>query len=209
MPKIDPMVQSEGQEHATASPGRERILEAAYELFSRSGVRAVGIDAIISHADVAKMTLYRNFASKSELALAFMQLREDRWTIGWLQAEVLARAETPGGRLLAIFDVFSEWFARDDFEGCPFLTSLLEFEDRNDPVRAACLTHLANIRAFVAGLADDAGIEDPARLAAQWHILMKGSIVAAHEGNRDAAREARELAELLLARHGVAVALGS
>ena len=208
MPKIDPMVQSEGQDQATASPGRERILEAAYELFSRSGVRAVGVDAIISHADVAKMTLYRNFASKSDLAMAFMQLREDRWTIGWLQTEVLARAQTPGGRLLAIFDVFSEWFARDDFEGCPFLTSLLEFEDRDDPLRTACLKHLATIRAFVAGLAEDAGIEDPARFAAQWQILMNGAIVAAQEGNRQAAREAQELAELLLECHGVAVALG-
>jgi AcrR family transcriptional regulator len=205
---IDPMAESGIRDQASASPGRERILEAAYELFSRSGVRAVGVDAIISHADVAKMTLYRNFASKSELAMAFMQLREDRWTIGWLQAEVLARAETPGGRLLAIFDLFSDWFARDDFEGCPFLTSLLEFEDRDDPLRTACLKHLANIRAFVAGLAEEAGIEDPARFAAQWQILMNGSIVAAQEGNREAAREAQELAELLLERHGVAVALG-
>jgi AcrR family transcriptional regulator len=151
------------------------------------------------------MTLYRNFASKSELAMAFMQLREERWTIGWLQAEVFARAATPGGRLLAIFDVFSEWFARDDFEGCPFVTSLLEFEDRDDPVRAACVTHLANIRAFVAGLAEQAGIEDSTRFAAQWHILMKGSIVAAHEGDNEAARDARELAELLLERRGVAL----
>jgi AcrR family transcriptional regulator len=204
---IDVIVESEIRDQVTASTGRERILEAAYELFGRSGVRAVGIDAIISQADVAKMTLYRNFASKSELAMACMQLREDRWTIGWLQAEVLARAETPGGRLLAIFEVFSEWFAREGFEGCPFLTALLEFEDRDDPVRAACLRHLANIRAFVAGLAEEAGIEDPVRFAAQWHILMTGSIVAAHEGRREAAREAQELAELLLERHGVAVAL--
>jgi AcrR family transcriptional regulator len=187
--------------------GRERILEAAYDLFSRSGIRAIGVDTITVHADVAKMTLYRNFASKNELAVAFMELREERWTKGWVQAEVLSRAATPAGRLLAIFDIFSEWFARDDFEGCAFVTSLLEFEDRADPVRQACVAHLANIRAFVCELASAAGIEDPVRFAAQWHILMKGSIVAAHEGDRDAAREARELGTLLLERHGVALAV--
>jgi AcrR family transcriptional regulator len=185
--------------------GRERILEAAYDLFSRSGVRAIGVDTITVHADVAKMTLYRNFSSKHELAMAFLELREERWAKGWLQAEVRSRASSPAGQLLAIFDVFSEWFARDDFEGCAFVTSLLEFDDPEDPVRKACVTHLANIRAFLAQLAVAAGIEDGQLFATQWHILMKGSIVAAHEGNRDAARQARELGALLLERHGVAL----
>jgi AcrR family transcriptional regulator len=185
--------------------GRERILDAAYDLFSRSGVRAIGVDTITAEADVAKMTLYRNFASKNDLALAFLELREQRWTVGWVQDEVLRRGSTPATRLLAIFEIFSEWFARDDFEGCAFVTSLLEFENRADPVRQACVTHLATIRAFVCELATAAGVSDPERFAAQWHILMKGSIVAAHEGDRDAAMKARELGELLLEREGVAL----
>ena len=185
--------------------GRDRILDAAYGLFSRSGVRAIGVDTITAEADVAKMTLYRNFASKNDLAVAFLALREERWTKGWVQDEVLARADAPGGQLLMIFEIFSEWFARDDFEGCAFVTSLLEFEDPEDPVRQACVMHLANIRAFVCDLASAAGVDDPQRFSAQWHILMKGSIVAAHEGDREAALEARELGVLLLERHGVAL----
>ena len=183
--------------------GRDRILDAAYGLFSRSGVRAIGVDTITAEADVAKMTLYRNFASKNDLALAFLTLREERWTRGWVQAEALSRADAPAGQLLAIFDLFAEWFERDDFEGCAFITSLLEFDDRDDPVRRACVAHLANIRDFVCERAAAAGVANPQQFAAQWHILMKGSIVARHEGDRDAARKARELGELLLAREGV------
>jgi AcrR family transcriptional regulator len=185
--------------------GRDRILDAAYDLFSRSGVRAIGVDTITAEADVAKMTLYRNFASKNDLALAFLQLREERWTRGWVQAEVQSRAASPAGQLLAIFEIFSEWFERDDYEGCAFVTSLLEFDDHADPVRQACVQHLATIRAFLCELATAAGVEDPERFAVQWHILMKGSIVAAAEGDRNAARCARELGELLLERHGIAV----
>jgi AcrR family transcriptional regulator len=185
--------------------GRDRILDAAYDLFSRSGVRAIGVDTITAEADVAKMTLYRNFASKTALALAVLKLREERWTLGWVQAEVRQRATSPASQLLAIFEIFSEWFHRDDFEGCAFVTSLLEFDDPADPVRQACVAHLANIRAFVGELASAAGVEDPQRFAGQWHLLMKGSIVAAHEGDRDAAMKARELGELLLERHGVAL----
>jgi AcrR family transcriptional regulator len=199
------MAARDAQTLVKARSGRERILDAAYELFSRGGVRAIGVDTITAEADVAKMTLYRNFASKNALALAFLALREERWTIGWVQGEVQRRASTPAGQLLAIFEIFSEWFAREDFEGCAFVTSLLEFEDRADPVRQACVTHLANIRAFVCELATAAGVEDPQRVAAQWHILMKGSIVAAHEGDRDAALAAREVGLLLLERHGVAL----
>jgi AcrR family transcriptional regulator len=184
--------------------GRDRILDAAYGLFSRAGVRAIGVDTITAEADVAKMTLYRNFASKNDLALAFLALREKRWTKGWVQAEVQERADTPAAQLLMIFEIFSEWFARDDFEGCAFITSLLEFDDPADPVREACVVHLANIRAFLCELATGAGVADPERFAAQWHILMKGSIVARHEGDRDAAHKARELGLLLLAREGVA-----
>ena len=83
--------------------GRDRILDTAYELFSAHGTRAVGVDRIIAEAGTAKMTLYRNFASKDELIVAFLAAREERWTRGWLQAEVVqARghaARAPAGDL--------------------------------------------------------------------------------------------------------------
>jgi len=74
--------------------GRERVLETAYRLFSQHGTRAVGVDRIIAESGVAKMTLYRNFASKDDLILAFLELREERWTRAWLQDTVRERAAT-------------------------------------------------------------------------------------------------------------------
>lgn len=190
------------QSASSAPPGgaRERILEAAYDLFSRQGIAAVGVDTIVAEAGVAKMTLYRHFPSKADLALAFLERREERWTREWLQAEAIRRGSTPAERLLAIFDVFADWFALDSFEGCSFVNILLEISDREDQVRVASVRHLANIREFVRGLAEEAGAEDPEGLACQWHILMKGSIVAAGEGDRQAARRAQDVGALLLER---------
>jgi AcrR family transcriptional regulator len=185
------------------SVARERILETAYELFSRRGTRAVGVDAIIAEAGVAKMTLYRNFASKDELVLAFLERRDERWTRAWLEAEAQRRGATPAQRLLAIFDTFEGWFAREDFEGCSFINVMLECADRDSPVRQATVGHLADIRAFVRGLAEEAGVEDADGFARQWHILMKGSIVAAAEGDVRAASRAKELGALLLEHNGV------
>ena len=191
---------------ATGESGGERISRAAYELFSRQGVRDVGIDAVIARAGTAKMTLYRNFPSKDDLILDFLRRRERLWTEGWLQHESRNRDERPQEQLLAIFDLFDEWFQRPDFEGCPFLTTMMEVNDRTHPVHRASVEHLARIRGYLCERAEAAGVADAPLLARQWHILMKGSIMAAHEGDTGAAAAARQLGELLLRSHGVPVA---
>jgi AcrR family transcriptional regulator len=181
---------------------RERILDASYDLFSRQGVQAVGIDAIITRSGVARQTLYRHFDSKQDLVLAFLERREERWTMEWLQGEVKRRATDPRERLLAIFDVFDGWFRRDDFEGCSFINVMLEMADPADPIHRAGIAYLAGIRNFLEGLAREAGITDADAFARKWHILMKGSIIAAAEGDRDAAQRAREMGQAVLAQHG-------
>ncbi len=175
-------------------------MTAAYELFARNGVQAVGVDAIIERSGVARQTLYRHFGSKQELVLAFLERREEVWTYGWLAAEVQRRERDPRRRLLAIFDVFDEWFRRPDFEGCSFINVMLEHPAADHPLHVAAAGYLARIRAFLEELAGDAGIADPASLAREWHILMKGSIVAAGEGDLDAARRAKRMGRVLLAQ---------
>jgi AcrR family transcriptional regulator len=182
-----------------SSKARERILVAAYELFAHRGIQAVGIDAILERSGVARQTLYRHFASKQELVLAFLQRREQLWTRAWLQAEVRRREDDPDHRLLAIFDAFDEWFGQADFEGCSFINVLLEATDPADPVHKAGAAYLAGIRQFLAELARAARIAEPDGFSRKWHILMKGSIISAAEGDREAARRAREIGAMLLA----------
>src|SRR5580704_225975 len=95
-----------GMPEAGIGSARERLVTAAYELFSTRGVQATGIDAIIDRAGVARQTMYRHFASKEDLVLAFLERREELWTRGWLQGEVEQRSPDPREQLLAIFDVF-------------------------------------------------------------------------------------------------------
>jgi AcrR family transcriptional regulator len=180
---------------------RERILDTAYELFSHRGVHDVGIDELIERAGVAKATLYRHFPSKDALVLAFLEQREQLWTYGWVEAEARRRGATPEEQLLAIFELFDEWFHRDDFEGCSFINVLLEIGNLDHPVGRASADYLENIRSVVRTLAQEAGLRDPEAFALSWHILMKGSIVQAAEGDRDAARRAQALGRLLIEQH--------
>ena len=179
---------------------RERLVSAAYELFSKNGIQAVGVDAIIERSGVARQTMYRHFSSKQDLVLAFLERREELWTRQWLEAEVVRRATDPQERLLAVFDIFDGWFRSPNFEGCTFINVMLEHPDRAHPVHRAAAAYLAGIRHFLEGLARQAGIQDADDFARQWHILMKGSIVAAGEGDQLAAMRAKKVAAELLAQ---------
>jgi AcrR family transcriptional regulator len=184
-----------------AQPGaRDRILEAAYELFARRGIRDVGVDEVIERAGVAKASLYRHFRSKDDLVVAFLELREERWTLEWVEAEARRRGTTPEEQLLAIFGLFDEWFQREDFEACSFINVLLEMGPAH-PAGKASVQHLANIRSIVRKLAEESGLRDPESFARSWHILMKGSIVSAAEGDAEAAQRARSMARLLIEHH--------
>jgi len=186
-------------DHQTRPVGtRERILVASYGLFAHRGIRDVSIDEIIALSGVAKATLYRHFPSKDDLVLAFLERREQQWTFGTVAAGAQARSDDPEGQLLAIFDVFDEWFHQPDFEACSFVNVLLELGP-NHPAGKASVQHLANIRLFVQQLAVAAGIPDAPEFALSWHILMKGSIVEAAEGDPQAARRAQGMARMLIA----------
>jgi AcrR family transcriptional regulator len=184
----------------TKRDARERILDTAYELFSRRAIHDVGVDEVIQRAGVAKATLYRHFPSKDDLVIAFLEAREERWTLAWVEAEARRRGSTPEEQLLAIFELFDEWFHRDDFEACSFINVLLELGPTHRAGQAS-VRHLASIRSIVGRLAEEAGLRDPASFAHSWHILMKGSIVAAAEGDAEAAKRARSMGGLLLEQH--------
>ncbi len=132
---------------ATRDTGRERVGRAAYELFSQDGIRSVGVDAIIAHAGTAKMTLYRNFPSKNTSSSTSCSAVSSCGPANGWRRKASAGGRRRASSFLAIFDVFAEWFARPDFEGCAFLTTMIEVGDDADPIRQAAVRHLANIRA--------------------------------------------------------------
>ncbi len=189
----------------SGAPGRrsarEQILDTAYGLFTQRGIRAVGVDEVIARSGVAKATLYKHFRSKTDLALAFLQRREQRWTSDFLEAGSARMADDPEGQLLAIFDMLDEWFRKhDSFNECSFISVLLEMGNEH-PIGQACIRYLANVRAMIAGRASAAGLTEPDEFAKSFHILMKGAIIAASEGDRRAAQRGRDMARALIAQH--------
>jgi AcrR family transcriptional regulator len=108
--------------HADGDPSaRERILQAAHDLFYRDGIRATGIDRVIAEARVAKVTFYRHFPSKNDLIREFLEYRHRRW-MEWF-VDALARH---GGTLEALGPTLAEWFESDTYRGCAFINAVGE-----------------------------------------------------------------------------------
>lgn len=186
---------------------RERIIRTAYELFTRHGLAAVGVDRIVAEANVAKTTLYRHFHSKDELIVAVLERHQQLWLREWLEPRLSTGGTSAAEQLLAVFDSFEEWFGDEGFNGCLFINSLNETRDRASAVRLAAIAAIKEAYVVLQQLTVEAGARDPELLARQIQLLMRGTIVAATEGHRDAVHQARDAARQLIEQavpHGMA-----
>jgi AcrR family transcriptional regulator len=176
---------------------RERLLDAADELFYAEGVHTVGIDRIIERAGVAKASLYSSFGSKEELVRAYLERRHEIRRRRLLAG--LERFDNAHDRLLGVFDVLGELTATPGFRGCAFYNASAESVAPGGAIEQVSNANRAWTRGLFTELARDAGVTDPAALADQLMILYDGASVGARMDHQPgAAARARAVAAALL-----------
>ena len=181
-----------------SSTAKQRILHAALERFNQDGIRPVSADAIIERANVAKMTFYKYFPTKDDLAAAYVHKRSDIW-IAWLRSRVSELGRTQTQRLLALFDALAEWYVSSDYRGCPFHRSAAEFNRLDNPIHQEVIRNKHQLRIFLIELIKAAGASKRRQLANQLIILMSGATTMRDvEGPLRFAQDARRVAALLL-----------
>lgn len=174
---------------------RERLLDAADRLFYREGVRAVGIDRVLTEAGAAKASLYSHFGCKDELVAAHVERRA---------ADARAQIETylaeipPAERALRFFDWVLEWTRSPDFRGCPLQHIVAEVSDTNHPARVVVAEQRRWIHARFLEWARAAGVAKPVATAGALMVLFDGAVAAAEHDGPQRARDARWVAEQLL-----------
>ncbi len=159
------------------SSARDRILGTACELFYAHGIRGVGVDRVIAESGVAKATLYSHFPTKADLILAYVQAADAYWQ-GELHRAAEAAGPHPRDQLVGLFDAIGAACARDGFRGCPFLNTAAESVP-GSPVHEATVAHKRALRAWIGGLAEEAGAADPDALARALTLLLDGAMSAA------------------------------
>lgn len=185
--------------HPPGSKPPEKIVAVAYELFARRGIRDVGVDELIRASGVAKATFYRHFHSKDDVVLAFLEQWYQERTAAI--EEAISRRGTVGeAAMLTIFDVFDDWFHQGAVQVSAFLHVMMEMGP-DHPLGKASIQYLEKTREQIADLAQAADLDNPYDFAWSIHILIKGAIVAAAEGDPHAATRAKDIATLLMAHH--------
>ena len=175
---------------------KERVLDAAEELYYGRGVQTVGMDAVRTASGVSLKRLDQLSPSKAFLFDACLRRRDAR-LLHRLAQYVGAVPGPPEERLSAIFDWLYEWFSEPDYRGCAFINSYGELGATAPEVAAAARAHKDAFQRYVAGLVAAAGL--PAPLAAPLALLAEGAITtAAISGTPEPARQAREAARVLI-----------
>ncbi|RKE34163.1 TetR family transcriptional regulator [Paraburkholderia sp. BL23I1N1] len=162
----------------TAGPeAQQNLLRAADELFYREGVRAVGVDTVVERAGVNKMSLYRQFSSKDELVLAYLE-RKDEQFFDYVEKSFAKHPGEPARQLQQYFDDLAVRASIDDYRGCPFVNVSVEFPDAAHPARQFVFGNKERLMARLLELATAAGANDPAELANGLGLMIEGVYAA-------------------------------
>jgi AcrR family transcriptional regulator len=175
----------------------DRIRASASELFYREGIRAVGVDEVVERAGVTKPSLYRSFASKDDLAAAYMRdYEEDFWE----------KFENPGGKsysaarehVLAYIRILSTRAVRKGYRGCGLSNAAVEYPARDNPARQVAEAHKKVFRKRLRELAAGMGARRPDVLGDALLLLIEGIYVTGQQSEDGPAQSALAAAKLLI-----------
>jgi AcrR family transcriptional regulator len=181
------------------APGtRDRILDTATRLFQEQGVRAVGLQQIIDECGCGKSLLYREFASKDALVVAYLEHAQAEWS-EIIDEALRPHAGDPAAQLVALVQAVADQVAATDYAGCPFRTTHAHFPDPDHPAHRVAVRHVRDLRARLRRLARLARARNPEALGDRLLLIIDGLYVnGSMLGDRTAGATAVALAEELV-----------
>ncbi|KUL64096.1 TetR/AcrR family transcriptional regulator [Streptomyces sp. NRRL S-1521] len=165
-------------------PPRERILDAAEELFQSQGIARVGVQAIAERAETTKMAIYRHFDTKDALVAEWLRILAADYQAAFDRVET-EHPGRPREQILGLARFIAEGLPTLSHRGCPFINSLAELPDRSHPARQVIEEHKARQTRRLVGMCADAGLPDPEQAAAEITFALEGAQVSTQNGSID------------------------
>ncbi|WP_369375699.1 TetR/AcrR family transcriptional regulator [Promicromonospora sp. Populi] len=157
---------------------RDRILDAATDLFYAHGIRAVSADKIIQQAGITKVTFYRHFHTKDDLVVAYL-LRQGAWERGALDAmREAANGADEAFRLFA--NGVGTEMCKPGFRGCAFINAAAEYAAPDSPVRKVVAEHRAWYRQTFTEMLGQMHVIDPGEAADEVLMLRDGAMLSGY-----------------------------
>lgn len=155
----------------------DRIRETARQLFYRQGIRAVGVDEIVTTAGVTKPSLYRSFASKDALAAAYLgDFDVDFWRL--FEETVAAHPGDPRAQIRAYFSRIGRRTGTPGYRGCALTNACVEYPTAEHPARLVAEGNKRALRRRFGEMAAAMGAADPAALGDGLMLLFEGALIS-------------------------------
>lgn len=179
----------------------ERIRETARDLFYRQGIRAVGVEEIVTRAGVTKPSLYRSFLSKDALAADYLRHMGEEG-LAHFEAVIAANPRDPRGQLRIWVMELRRKANRSDYRGCGTTNAAVEYPDRRHPARKVASGIKARFRSRLAALAAAMGAREPGKLGDSLMLLFEGVYASGQLfGTGGPARVILEAVDILVESH--------
>jgi AcrR family transcriptional regulator len=166
----------------TGPATRERILDAATQLFYAHGLRSVSADRIVTQVGITKVTFYRHFPTKDDLIVAYLE-RRAKWERDAIQGARSAAPGEPAVALRMIVDGIGQESCSPGFRGCPFINAAAEYADPDHPVRLVVDAHRRWFKQAIEDFLVELGLTDSSDVADQLVILRDGAMVSGYLGD--------------------------
>jgi len=158
---------------------RERIIDAATQLFYAQGLRAVSAEKIIALVGITKVTFYRHFPSKDDLIVAYLERRAE-----WERNAILTVRQMTGDDVPSVFRIVAEAIGAEScspgFRGCPFINAAAEYPDPQHPIRQVVDEHRRWFKRTIEELLNEIDVPDASRVADELVMLRDGAMVSGY-----------------------------
>jgi AcrR family transcriptional regulator len=170
----------------THSKARDKIVEAASQLFFEQGYQATTIDDVIERSGVSRPTLYNHFKTKEELCVEYLKERR-RIDLEELK-ESMRKANTARGKYLVAVRAMDRAMTSTHFRGCRYFNMISEVADCNSPISKEARLYVDGYRDVIKdGVLElkESGPKfkklDVDRVVESYYLLVSGAIIASQE----------------------------
>lgn len=154
-------------------PGaRDRILETAARLFDEHGIHNVGMQQIIDACTCGKNLLYREFGSKDELIVEYLQRCRSYWD-AVVEKATVAAPDNPAGQLVAVVQAVADDVSVPGYRGCPVRNARAEFP-ADHPAQTVVVEHYTQMATQLRDIAGRTSAANPDQLGDRIMMVVGG-----------------------------------
>ena len=168
------------------SNAKEKLIEAASDLFFEQGYQATTIDHVIERSGISRPTLYAHFNTKEELCIAYLKERRKIDLAGFREA--MRKEKTTKGRFLTVARVTGKTLSSTQYRGCRFFNMISEAADCNSPITQEARLYMDGLREIVKDSVLELKASNPKykkldvdRIAEAYYLIVSGAVMASQE----------------------------